>query len=514
MATIDRDILTIVEPTIKVDEVFVEAEDGPEAEKERDEENKNQTTEQAAVEGGLYPMMQVGSIKVGQDAIESMTLKLDSFIPYAVFEVDDVGNKFTDINYPLDGDVVSLYIKPRPIEEYRPIRIDFDIESISSTPKDGATPASYVFRCVMKVPLLTADVLQGFASGNSFDHLLECAEGLGLGFASNEEGSDDAMIRICAQQSRQEFIEQTTESAYKDDNSFFKTYIDTHYYLCMVNVNKQFSEIDELEPVTVTEIVQNDLQVGSTAEAVGVTGTLRLSNGQDVVGTDMHISSYNLCNNSGDIWMSNGYARDLRYLNLTENNAGGVDGGLEKFLITPLNTPGTEGEKIPLRGRIDEEFWRENNKVKYLGKQPSEEFENVHSNYMYAVTSNFGNTQEINKLYMEVDLAVINWSLYRYQRIPVLIYTEGAINNKNLENRDEQLGENEQPENSKDDPEVEAEGPTNYDEPNQQIKNEFLSGYYVISDMTYKYSKESGSFTQTLKLLRREWPIPGKLKDN
>ena len=512
MATIDRDILTIVEPTIKVDEVFVEAEDGPEAESERLQENKSQTTQQAAAEGGIYPMLQIGSIKVSQDAVESMILRFDSFIPTAIFEVIDLNNKFTDINYPLDGDVVSLYIRPRPIEEYRPIRIDFDIEGISSLPKEGDNPASYTFRCVMKVPLLTADVLQGFANGNSFEHLLECAEGLGLGFASNEEGTDDLMPRICAQQSRQEFISQTTISAYKDDDSFFTSYVDPHYYLCMVNVNKQFSEIDEMEVVPVTPQLQNELQVGSTADPTGVTGSLRLSNSQDVAGSDMYISSYNLINKSGDIWMSNGYARDLRYLNLNENNNGGAEGGLEKFLITPLNTSGTEGEKIPLRGRIDEEYWRENNKIKYLGKQPSEEFENVHSNYMYAIANNFGNTQEIDKMVMDVELDVINWSLYRYQRIPVLIYTEGSVNNKNLENRDEQLGENEQPKNG--DEEVDSEGPVNYEKPNQQVKNEFLSGYYVISSMTYKYNKQSGKISQSLKLLRREWPIPGKLKDN
>jgi hypothetical protein len=512
MATIDRDILTIVEPTILVDEVFIEAEDGEEAEKETNVNNNAQTVQQTSMEGGVFPMLQIGSIKVSQDAIDGMTLRLNSFIPTAIFEVIDIDNKLTDISYPLDGDVVSLYIRPRPIEEYRPIRIDFDIEGISSLPKEGSTPASYTFRCVMKVPLLTADVLQGFASGNSFDHLIECAEGLGLGFASNEEGTDDQMARICAQQSRREFISQTTVSAYKDDDSFFTSYIDTHYYLCMVNINKQFSEIDEMEPVSVSQIVQNELQVGSTADPVGPSATLRLSNGQDVSGTDMHIKSYNLINKSGDVWMNNGYARDLRYLNLNENNAGGENAGLEKFLITPLNTPGTEGEKIPLRGRIDEDFWRENNTVKYLGKQPSEEFENVHGNYMYAIASNFGNTQEIGKMVMEIELAVINWSLYRYQRIPVLIYTEGAINNKNLQNRDEQLGENEQPKNGDD--EVDAEGPANYDEPNQQVKNEFLSGYYVISEMTYKYNKESGNLTQNLRLLRREWPIPGKLKDN
>lgn len=512
MATIDRDILTITEPTIALDEVFVEAEDGPEAEEERDPENKQQTVKQTEVEGGVYPMVQISSIKVSQDSLQSMMLEMNSFIPTAIFEISDVEAKLSDLEYPLDGDVVSLYIKPRPIEEYRPIRIDFDIESISSIPKDGKTPAIFTFMCVMKVPLLTADVLQGFATGNSFDHLLDCAEGIGLGFASNEEGTDDEMARICAQQTRAEFIKQTTLTAYKDDDSFFTAYIDPHYYLCMVNINKQFSEIDEMEPVTVMPLQQNELQIGSTADPAGPSGSLRLSNNQDVAGSDMSISEFNLVNNSGEIWMNNGYARDLRYLNLNENNIGSDQGGLEKFLITPLNTSGTEGEKIPLRGRPDEEYWRENNKIKYLGKQPSEEFGNVHSNYMYALANNFGNTQEISKMIMEVELEVINWSLYRYQRIPVLIYTEGSVPNKSLENRDEQLGENEQPKNI--DEEEEQEGPANYDEPNQMVKNEFLSGYYVISEMVYKYNNETGKLTQSLKLLRREWPIPAKAKDN
>ena len=117
MATIDRDILTIVEPTIVVDEIFIEDEDSEEAREESAVENTAQTIKQAELEGGVYPMLQVGSIKIGQDDVDEMTLRLDSFLPTAIFNVIDNADKFTDINYPLDGDVVSLYIKPRPIEE-------------------------------------------------------------------------------------------------------------------------------------------------------------------------------------------------------------------------------------------------------------------------------------------------------------------------------------------------------------------------------------------------------------
>lgn len=519
MATIDRDILTIVEPTIPLDELFVEDQDSEEAKKETLVENPDPPVKQQSMEGGVVPVVQIGSNKLSQEDLVSMTLEMDGFVPTMRIEVADFNNKLSSVEYPLDGTVVSLYLRPRPIEEFRPIRIDFDIMSITSQPAipgESGNPATYYFDCRMKVPLLTADALQGFANGNSFDHLIECAEGLGLGFASNEEGTDDQMPRICAQQTREEFIKLTTLTAYKDDESFFTSYIDPHYYLCMVNVNKQFSEIDEMETIPVTQQVQADLQENDQRSEEGdatVEGSLRLTNSQDVAGSNMSISSYNLINNSGDIWSRNGYARDIRYLNLNENNNNGENNGVESFLITPLNTPGTESDRIPLRGRADEDYWRDNNKVKYLGKQSSEDFQNMHSNYMYAIGNNYGNMDEIEKMVMEIELEVINWSLYRFQRVPVIIYNTGEMDNKKLANRDEQLGEAEQPQNANT-PEDEAEGEYDPNGPNQQIKNEFLSGYYVISEMKYTYDQSTNKIQQKLKLLRREWPIPAQNKDN
>jgi hypothetical protein len=129
---------------------------------------------------------------------------------------------------------------------------------------------------------------------------------------------------------------------------------------------------------------------------------------------------------------------------------------------------------------------------------------------MYSIANNLGNNDEINKMILEVELDVVNWSLYKYQRIPVIIYTEGEVNSKSLENRDSQLGDDIQPQAAKD----EGGDETKYDGPNQQVRNEFLTGYYVISDIQYKYNKETTKITQALKLLRREWPIPAKNKDN
>jgi hypothetical protein len=50
-------------------------------------------------------------------------------------------------------------------------------------------------------------------------------------------------------------------------------------------------------------------------------------------------------------------------------------------------------------------------------------------------------------------------------------------------------------------------------EQNQQTKNEFLSGYYVVTGIKYKYDPYDKPMKMELTLSRREWPIPAKLKD-
>ena len=104
MATVDRDILTIVEPTIEVDEVFVEDEESEEAEKESSPENNNQTMSQQSYEGGVYPMVQIGSNKIMQEDLDDMELNLTGLIPTAKFTISYTSDKFTK-EYPLDGEL-------------------------------------------------------------------------------------------------------------------------------------------------------------------------------------------------------------------------------------------------------------------------------------------------------------------------------------------------------------------------------------------------------------------------
>jgi hypothetical protein len=39
------------------------------------------------------------------------------------------------------------------------------------------------------------------------------------------------------------------------------------------------------------------------------------------------------------------------------------------------------------------------------------------------------------------------------------------------------------------------------------VANSFISGFYVVRDFSINWDKKDG-FTQTVNLLRREWPMP------
>ena len=98
---------------------------------------------------------------------------------------------------------------------------------------------------------------------------------------------------------------------------------------------------------------------------------------------------------------------------------------------------------------------------------------------------------------LSITLQDISSSISRYKRIPVAIYEResGEIANAGMAYGDAER-----------DTQPEDEGNTT----NRQedfVANSFISGFYVVRDFSINWDKKDG-FTQTVNLLRREWPIP------
>lgn len=506
MSAAERLILPVVDPTIRVDPLYME---DTESGGENPAVPADVLPNTSAKAGAWVPIVAVRTIMFGADEIRSLNVSFSGRMPKLTLVVKDHLQKFT-VNFPLDGDVVSVYLRPPDKDNQRPIRMDFDIVSVSSSPRQQV----YTFSGILKVPGMFGETCRSFGSGTSFDQLSGLAADLGLGFASNESGTSDVMRRLCAFESYETFIHNTVRTAYKDDDSFFTWYIDPFYYLCLVNVNKQFSEEDATEDVNVSYSVPFEGVVSQDSAQDTIKGSLVLTNKPEMEGVNTYIESYSLENSSGDVWIRNGYKRVAQYY-----EAGTSPEYIESY-VDPLTTPGAERDKILLKGRPDESLYKQVVKHKWMGKQhPASDNGNVHDNYLFATVLNHQNMEEIMKVTLKVHLAGMNFYVSKWGRVPVLIYSPGQ-NFKNsalLQKRDADLGEGTEPDPNGNQP-LNALSPgadssqLDGKSPGDWVKNEFLSGYYVVSGIDYRYTPP-GPVKQVLTLVRREWPIPARNKD-
>lgn len=510
MSKFERSIVSIIEPTIKLDKL-TQPDEGTEESKKTETglTPEGINPKDSSRWGAFMPLIVINTQRFTEDQIQYMSLNIDDKIPTISISIRDVTHNFA-IDTPMDGDVISLYLRPPDEENQKPIRIDFDIVDISSDP----STLTFGLNGIMKIPKFFAEVCKSFGKGSSFDHLQTVCEDIGLGFASNETGTDDIMTRFCPFDTYEGFVTDTIKHSYKNDDSFFGWYIDPYYYLCLVNLNKQFDTDDKYDDINInTDLPLSGLNNEEKTKDT-IKGSLVLTNRADRRGTNIFIEAWSMQNKSASIWIKNGYKRYSQYLDIDDKNSTEY---VSNF-VDPYTTKGVENDLILQKGRAKDKFYQEQVKYKWLGKQS---VSNVHDNYIFAEVLNFQNLQEIQKMSLNVELAGMNFYIYKYMKIPLEIYETGGENSFNiakLKNRDKELGEKDgfDKEPTQEDMqggrlsegyELTKEGFGS--DQRDQVLNSHISGSYIVNSIKYTYTKP-GPVKMSLNLIRREWPIPAK----
>ena len=488
MSAVERNILTVIEPAISLDELAViDVESGT--------ENSQGTSmkEKPTKFTSMIPIIRVNGYDVQGDRLEMFELSCTGFYPTCRFSFFDVDGLFTARYYPKDGDIIQVYIRSQGDETtFKPIRIDFTVEDIKPLGGGGSTNTSsqLMIEGRMHVPNLFTEKVQ-FQDNTSWNSLLSVAEELQLGYASNIEDTSDQQIWTNPYDTSEKFIKDITANSYLSDDSFFTSYIDPYYYLTFVDVNKLFGQESDLE--TSQMFNQNALDtMGSGDEAESdYEFPNMLSNMIQMQGTARYISKYQQINKSGQVSKNNGYKRYTQFWDLEAKEF------INEF-VDPLtnNTPGmipvTKGRTIngEVEGPRNEQV-----KFKYLGTQG----DNVHDNYYYASILNFQNLAEMEKFGMVLELDALNPAMLRYSRIYIQIL-EFAQNVKSV------LTAPENDENVPNASQRREESPDNVasDKTSQNgIINEYLTGFYVIVGIEYILTKPGG-LRQRIHLRRRE----------
>ncbi len=427
------------------------------------------------VVGDFSPLIIINGMRFDTKLISYFELDLSGFLPRCTAVLNELGGIFQSKHFPKDGDLMSVYMRSRS-PEFKSIRNDFRILDVPSLP--SADPQGeknkFTISGIMNIPGMHVEKM-AYYTGTSFQALQQIARDLGLGFASNDDSTNDSMTWINPADTTLKFMtEDIVTHAYKDEKSFYTAFIDQYYYLNFLEVNSLI--VHDMEPSQVKTVHTSGNDFYNTDKPLDYdVKALVLSNDDTVMDTPNFITKYAPINNSGNISLRNAYRRILQQYN--KNDRSRVE-----YFIETLVTDGSE-DKIILKGRADDDHTKFV-KYKYLGTQMDD---NMHSNYLHAYVNSYQNNMELNKYGMVIELLEVNPALYKYQPIPVLIINKGNMGRFGLTN---------------------DYSDTNSEHSNAGTIDQVLSGVYLIKNLKYIFSYNQGKFVHQVTCAKRELESP------
>lgn len=489
MASINNHILTIVEPTIELDKMEFES------------FGEGEGNDRANISQDMDLVVSVNKYTFDQDDIVSMNLDCTSTLPTLDITIIDSKGMFNVDTFPRDGDVINLRIGTRDKTTYKAIRMDFDIVYVETPPqKSDLKNGRYSFTGRVKIPGLYSEDCKTYGVGTSLDHIEQMASDLKLGLATNIDSTDDEMNLVVPFNSMIDTMNDLVRHSYVDDDSFQVYSIDPYYYVNFVNINSLLDSEETLEDAILAfDTNFNDMKAMESEENKDSINQaqlpLVLSNHARDESTNRFITGQSLRNRAGAAAKKNGYKRILQYY---ENDS---EEGLVSHDIEAIASKNMKDIEEPLRGRRDEDRYKNEVKYKYVGRKSADpETANTHLNYEYAAIANSQNMDEVKKLSLDIELSSFNPAIHRYQKIPIVIYT----------NDFDRLKADSVIKTKKEEGGFETEKPTEDGEdfinPGRYVVDEFLTGFYVVGGIQYTYRRGDGAVRQKLNLLRREWP--------
>ena len=466
-----------------------------------------------------YPMIRINDTVLNKAEIISMTISSKGFIPTINLVLDFKSTLFLNRSMPKDGDIISTFIRT-DTAALQYLRNDFIITSCSSNV--NSTSASNYVTLTGKLFIEGLDSFNNTFGiiGKSKDVLKEIAKTFKLGFAYNDpEETQDFQNWVCCNNTVEYFVDDIIEHAWKDEQSFFKAWIDLYYNLCFVNVNKFLlsdeNTEDEIDLIYSSHTLAMTDAFKTNQSAENSKYAMKLfSNSYDFKGSPFYIKSWNPVNNSSKISFNEGYNL-VSYTFVHNQNLYATNDSscFEELSNVPAYDPNKTDSYILLRGRAaynkDQNPETEQARVNYdfintyikknwagieycIDTDESDKTSNntwsgnVHPNFARAEFHNIINVRELDKLYLVVTCEGLCLQVMRGERIPIYLVYNTKLDDITTSqvNRD----------------------------PDGTTVNKFYSGFYIIDSLSYSYEKKNTSvysnFTTTMVLKRREWPAP------
>jgi len=415
---------------------------------------------------------------------------------------------------PKDGDIISIAIRNKS-DLLKSIRNDYVITRVLSAANSvfKQRGTQLTFMGVLFIPGLMSSKGKFSYNGTSLETLREYAKWLKVGFATNEDNTDDKQIYIYTKYGNNdsEFPTNIAATAYKDDISFYNVWIDMYYNLNFVNINKQLMAAEnEVDIGAWLNNIDKDFTFGENIEQSKTVEIAKvLSNYKTYKATSFFINSWRPNNRSSSVTFDIG---TKTWCQLFEhNNLLYSDEEKEKFWnieMEPTYDPEKVDKMILLRGRATQdaslrgtdlakanyEYVDIYARYPWMGiqytisnpEQNNTEWDgNHHKNYYRARVQNIINNKELDKLELEVEVTGMNLNIIKADKIPIVLVKTDPVENLMI-NKEAEM---------------------------HDMLDRFYSGWFIVKGFSIEYTKQNfdsivSNFSQTFTLARREWPAP------
>ena len=451
--------------------------------------------------GSEFPIITINNYTFSVQELESLTISLNEWLPTCNLSVNLTSGIFITRHLPKDGDVISVFIRSEN-NLFKPIKNDYLITDMGSSPSYDAegNVMNFIFNGILRVPNLYADESKTYKKLTSYEVLLDIANTTGLGFVTNETSTDDKMNWLCANVNKPVFIQDVVKHSYKDDKSFFDSWVDYYYNLNFVNVNKVLSVSDNIE--NLDGIYQGVMKTDySNDKAAFEKETLMLTNSSEATHTTMYFKNFQVTNRSGLLSTTYGYKNEISFFDKAIDE-------LVKFNIDPFRTENSEKTKIVMMGRKNEDYYKKDIKTKWLGFQHSLPDDNVHSFYKLAYMQNHYNNLESTRITLNLELPKCNFNLYKGMSIPIIFFVSNDPNRAKFSGNEEDKGKERQFT-------IDRSLSGNYYIKNINIlfKKEIIQASKQENDKTIKREYKV-QISQSVTVTRREWTVQNQRKED
>lgn len=457
---------------------------------------------------------------------------ITGFLPTMTLIVTSTNKSIIKTEQVKNGDRCAVFFTTGH-KMIKSMRCDFRVTNVITNEMQQNVIDSHVTQTIygeLYIPNLRNEKIRYNFNGSARDGLMDAAKRLKLSFFfCDPENTEDEMAWCCCK-TPQDFIMDMTLHAWKNDISFFESWIDPRYGLSFQNINKLLGEDGLDEPIDVTifnkaftDYLSVDAKHATNTEEETVQtdkpAAKILSNIQtdpDAV-TPYHINTWRLFNNAQAIQDYIGLNCKMQFDSINPGMDDNAKYSVETSLCVnrtkcPEDQPGpfyilTGPGKNNTYENADEymgvsETENSNSIAPEVISQPMSDTDaenimatngnmlssgNTHKFYEVAYQHNMRNLLQLQKQYVICELNGANLSIVRGEKIPVMLMDNDKVSAYIHSGKQVNVSD---------------------------VLYEHVSGWYIIDGIEWVYDQNQVSTLGTawstkVKLTRREWPVPG-----